>query len=141
MRHRYLKRPAIAALLLLAGVTAACDSAPSQKASDDPDLATALASITTEQLRQHTEVLSADRFEGRAPGTKGDSLTVLYLTEQLRAIGVRPGNQTAGTYLQDVPLRGSRLTVTASLLTRRGSERFLSANDIVATFSDPTSGV
>jgi hypothetical protein len=56
------------AVLLLATVQAsACDTAPEQKASDEPDLAGALSSISPEQLRQHTEVLAADSFASRFP--------------------------------------------------------------------------
>jgi hypothetical protein len=31
---------------------------------------------------QHTKALSADEYEGRGPGTKGEELSVKYLTEQ-----------------------------------------------------------
>ena len=49
--------------------------------------------------------LASDEFEGRAPGSKGEALTVQYLTEQFKAIGLQPGNPN-GTYTQAVPLVG-----------------------------------
>jgi len=44
-----------------------------------------------------------------APGTKGEDLTVAYVADQFKAIGLKPGN-TDGTYIQNVPLVG----ITAS---------------------------
>ena len=63
--------------------------------------------ITADELRQHIEVLAADELEGRAPGTPGEQRTVAYLVEQLRGLGLAPGNPD-GTYVQEVPLVGYR---------------------------------
>src|SRR5947209_2164683 len=62
-----------------------------------------LPSLDTDALLEHTKVLSSDEFEGRAPGTKGEELTVNYLADQFKKFGLRPGN-TDGTYFQKVPL-------------------------------------
>ncbi|MGB0937698.1 MAG: M28 family metallopeptidase [Colwellia sp.] len=59
-------------------------------------------SINTEQLIKHTKVLSSDEFGGRAPSTKGEELTLNYLTEQFKALGYEPGN--GDSFLQEVPL-------------------------------------
>src|SRR5688572_21562864 len=67
--------------------------------------AAAAASITTNDLMQHIKVLSSDEYEGRAPGTKGEELTVAYLTDQFRRAGLKPGNP-GGTFIQRVPLAG-----------------------------------
>lgn len=69
------------------------------------DTAGAAASITTNDLMRHIEVLSSDEFEGRAPGTKGEERTLAYLTEQFQHIGLKPGNPD-GTFVQRVPLAG-----------------------------------
>ena len=45
---------------------------------------------------EHTKNLSSDEFEGRAPGTKGEDLTVTYLADQFKKVGLQPGN-TDGT--------------------------------------------
>lgn len=55
----------------------------------------------------HLKVLASDEFEGRAPGTKGEELSVRYLADQFRAAGLQPGNPD-GTYFQEVPLAGIR---------------------------------
>ena len=61
--------------------------------------------ITSNDILQHTKVLSGDEYEGRGPGTKGEELTVKYLTEEFQKLGLKPGN-TDGTYVQKVPLVG-----------------------------------
>jgi Zn-dependent M28 family amino/carboxypeptidase len=77
------------------------------------ELKLGLDSITTADLMQHTKTLSADEYEGRGPGTKGEELTVKYLTEQFQKIGLKPGNPD-GTYVQKVPLAGFTAQPTAS---------------------------
>ena len=62
---------------------------------------------------QHTKALSADEYEGRGPGTKGEELTVKYLADQFQRLGLKPGNPD-GTYVQKVPLAGFTGQPTAS---------------------------
>lgn len=54
----------------------------------------------------HLQTLSSDEFEGRAPGTKGETLTLDYLTEQFQALGIGPGyeDENGPSYLQPVPM-------------------------------------
>lgn len=47
-------------------------------------------------------MLASDEFEGRKPGTPGETKTVAYLTEQFRKLGLKPGN--GDSYLQQVPV-------------------------------------
>ncbi|HYY36072.1 MAG TPA: M28 family peptidase [Candidatus Binatia bacterium] len=65
----------------------------------------ALEAITPDSLLAHIKVLASDEFEGRAPGTKGEELSVQYVTDQFKKIGLKPGNPD-GTYTQEVPLAG-----------------------------------
>jgi Zn-dependent M28 family amino/carboxypeptidase len=78
------------------------------------ELKPALDSVSAESIMQHTKVLSADEYEGRGPGTKGEELTVRYLTEQFKSMGLKPGNPD-GTFVQKVPLVGFTAQSTASL--------------------------
>ncbi|MFC6980032.1 M28 family metallopeptidase [Microbulbifer taiwanensis] len=58
-------------------------------------------------LHKHIEVLASDEFEGRAPATKGEELTVNYLAEQFEALGLEPGVvDTDGepSWFQQVPV-------------------------------------
>jgi Zn-dependent M28 family amino/carboxypeptidase len=74
--------------------------------------AAALAGVSGEEILRHIKVLASDEFEGRAPGSRGEELTVRYLTEQFRKLGLRPGNPD-GTYVQPVPLVGQTATPSA----------------------------
>jgi Zn-dependent M28 family amino/carboxypeptidase len=82
----------------LAGLTAGCGARPG--ATD-----VALQSLSGERMLQHIRVLSSDELGGRAPGSRGEELTVQYLQEEFRALGLVPGNPD-GTFLQSVPLVG-----------------------------------
>ncbi len=117
------KRPAVLLLLLAAllALSAACaapaptnqtaQTTPTQEPAPSPnypaELRPALDSVTTDDLLRHTKALASDEFEGRAPGSRGEELTVKYLTEQFQRIGLKPGNPD-GTYVQKVPLAGFR---------------------------------
>src|ERR1051326_6894197 len=65
----------------------------------------ALDVITPDALLAHIKTLASDEFEGRAPGSKGEELSIKYIADQFREIGLKPGNPD-GTYLQEVPLAG-----------------------------------
>src|SRR6476619_2329913 len=65
----------------------------------------ALEAITPDGLLAHIKVLASDEFEGRSPGSKGEDLSVKYITDQFKKIGLKPGNPD-GTYTQEVPLAG-----------------------------------
>src|ERR1041384_3789748 len=73
-----------------------------------------LPDVDINQVLNHVKVLSSDEFEGRAPGSKGEELTVAYLIDQFKKIGLKPGN-TDGTYVQKVPLVG--ITPTPAPMT------------------------
>jgi len=65
----------------------------------------ALNVITKDGLMNHIKVLASDEFEGRGPGTRGEELSINYIADQFKKIGLAPGN-TDGTYFQKVPLVG-----------------------------------
>jgi Zn-dependent M28 family amino/carboxypeptidase len=65
----------------------------------------ALDAITPDGLLAHIKILASDEFEGRSPGSKGEELSVKYITDQFKQIGLKPGNPD-GTYTQEVPLAG-----------------------------------
>ncbi len=92
-------------------VVAACAASGFRPGAND---LAAAGSITSEGVLQHVRVLASDRFEGRAPATEGERLTVEYLTGEFRKLGLAPGNPD-GTYVQDVPLVGITGKRTASL--------------------------
>src|SRR3954447_9355401 len=73
----------------------------------------ALDAMNAADLLKHIKVLASDEFEGRAPGSKGEELSVKYISEQFKALGLKPGNPD-GTYIQEVPLAGIVTQPTAS---------------------------
>lgn len=84
-------------------------SPPTTPTAAAPDTA-----ISAGSLLQHTKVLASDEFQGRAPGTKGEELSVRYLTAQFQALGLQPGNPKDHSFVQEVPLAGIRSFPTAS---------------------------
>ena len=121
MKNRILAFTLGAALLTLA---VACTNMPtnnqpantnaaSSTAAFPAELKPALDSINASDIMNHTKALSADEYEGRGPGTKGEELSVKYLTEQYQKLGLKPGNPD-GTYVQKVPLVGFTAQPTAS---------------------------
>jgi Zn-dependent M28 family amino/carboxypeptidase len=81
--------------------------------------AVTLPQIDGAAVLRHTKVLASDEFEGRAPGTKGETLTVEYLTKQLKAIGLQPGHPDGG-WVQRVPLVGTTVKGAPPLVFRKG---------------------
>jgi Zn-dependent M28 family amino/carboxypeptidase len=82
----------------------------------------AAPAIDTNAVLQHVKVLSSDEYEGRAPGTKGEDLTVAYIEDQFRKAGVKPGN-TDGTYIQKVPLVGITPDPNVTLTFAKGAKK------------------
>src|SRR2546425_8224445 len=84
-------------------------------AGDTPEekLKPALDVITPDALLAHIKILSSDEFEGRAPGTKGEELSIKYISDQFKQIGLKPGNPD-GSYVQEVPLAGIKSEPTMS---------------------------
>ena len=92
-----------------------------------------LNGITSERIMSHVKPLSSDEYEGRAPGTHGEDLSVKYIESQLKQTGVGPGNPD-GTYIQGVPLVGTSVNKNTQLnFTAGNKEMHLSyADEFVA---------
>jgi Zn-dependent M28 family amino/carboxypeptidase len=94
-----------------------------------------LPDIDADAVLAHTKVLASDEYGGRGPGTKGEELTVSYLVDHFKKIGLKPGN-TDGSYVQRVPLVG--ITADGAPLVVRdasGAERSLKWGDEVVAWS------
>ena len=77
--------------------------------------------ISAGTLLEATATLASDEFQGRAPGSEGETKTVEYLTEQFAALGLTPGNPD-GTWVQAVPLVGITLLAGDELVVSRGED-------------------
>ncbi|MBA6349151.1 M28 family metallopeptidase [Colwellia sp. BRX8-9] len=92
----------IALTLFTLALVSGCGKESNVSKNTEVDVAASYQSINKEQLIEHIKVLASDEFEGRAPSSKGEALTLDYLTKQLTAIGFKPGN--GNSFLQAVPM-------------------------------------
>jgi Zn-dependent M28 family amino/carboxypeptidase len=58
--------------------------------------------IDASVYRKHVAKLASDEFEGRKPGTAGETRTLEHLEGEFRRLGLQPGNGTS--FLQEVPM-------------------------------------
>jgi Zn-dependent M28 family amino/carboxypeptidase len=125
-----MKRMFVTVTLALCAAVCSKGEAP-QQAGGPP--AVSMPALDAQQMLERIKVISSDEFEGRAPGTKGEELTVKYLEEEFRKLGLAPG-ATDGTYVQNVPLVGITAANTIPLTVAKGARKqtFAWADDVVA---------
>jgi hypothetical protein len=122
-----------ALILTVALLASACRNAADSAAASSTAPLQQLPKIDRNAVLERIKVLSSDEFEGRAPGTKGEDLTVRYLVDESRKLGLKPGNPD-GTYIQKVPLVGITGTEAQPLTVANGSTKqtFTWRDDVVA---------
>ncbi|NCF63531.1 MAG: M28 family peptidase [Gammaproteobacteria bacterium] len=91
-------------------------AAPTQ--ASDP-VATGTEAITEAAYRRHIEILASDEFGGRAPASPGEDLTVEYLEQNFRRLGLGPAN--GDSYIQDVPLNWIEVNNSPDLVINGGN--------------------
>ena len=79
-----------------------------------PGSTAGIGSGSIERMAADIRTVSADSFLGRAPATRGEALTTIYLRDRLQAAGVQPGGPS-GSWFQEVPLSQSDIVGTPSL--------------------------
>ncbi|MES2058685.1 MAG: M28 family metallopeptidase [Pseudomonadota bacterium] len=67
--------------------------------------------ISLQTLKDVTQTLSSDAFEGRKPTTPAEDKTTAYIVERFKKAGLKPANK--GSWYQDVPL----VEITANNVT------------------------
>ena len=87
------------AILVLASLTPAQQTAPKQGAFD------------AGRLRAHVTYLASDKLEGRRTGTPGADLAAEYIASEFKRLGLKPVRRRDG--------RGARLHANVSLHRRR----------------------
>lgn len=70
--------------------------------------------IRKSRLLGEITTLASNKFEGRAPASRGETLTVSFLEREFKKLGLQPGNPN-GTYLQKVPMVGIKADPGAEL--------------------------
>ncbi len=68
----------------------------------------AAAQVSPERLSADVKTLASDAFEGRAPGTPGETKTIAWLIAQFKAMKAQPGGPN-GSWTQPVPLVHTRM--------------------------------
>ena len=143
MNRRFFATFALAALLSCAGActttapnnnnTAATTPTPAAATASalPAELKPALDSVNADDLLRHIKALSSDEYEGRGPGTKGEELSVKYITEQFQKLGLKPGNPD-GTFVQKVPLAGFRAEPEAAFKAGDKEMKLENLKDYVA---------
>lgn len=125
--------------LLSAGVIALAACATSdQNAVPASDIAAFQhAPLSAEALLEHVRVLASDEFEGRAPGTNGERLTIEYIERAYAAAGLEPGVTLPNgqrSWVQETPLVAATLTTppTLTISGRDGARNYTYATQFSA---------
>src|SRR5881275_3120905 len=129
-KRRYRTSMKISRLLLAIVFAAAASLLGTDELTER--LQPALEAITPDGLLAHIKVLASDEFEGRAPGTKGEELSVKYIADQFKKIELKPGNPD-GTYTQEVPLAGIKSEPRMSFMVGDKTSDLKSPDDFVAS--------
>lgn len=103
--------PVMAAAMLASAPLAAQTSAPA-----------ITPAINEANIVETVKTLTLPTFEGRAPGTKGEDVTIGYLIGRLSALGLEPAGPD-GQWTQDVPLLHTKLTDTRDAAVALGGKR------------------
>jgi len=75
-----MKRLSVFAIALLLSAANGCSSTRTAEAPVPARLSvTAMPKIDQQKILDHVKVLSSDEYQGRAPGTKGEELSVNYI--------------------------------------------------------------
>ncbi len=77
-------------------------AAPARAYDHSALLDAAIATVTTDELREHAGVLADDTLEGREAGTRGGQAAARYVEVQLKTDGLAPAGDNGG-YLQRFP--------------------------------------
>ncbi|MCF8505681.1 MAG: M20/M25/M40 family metallo-hydrolase [Caulobacter sp.] len=107
-----------------------------------PALAQTPGIISPDRLTEHVKVLASDEFAGRAPGGPGEPLTIKYLVDQFKALGLEPAGDNGG-WTQEVAL--NRFVVPGdaglSLTVNGATQPLVQTRDIMAASQRPVDRV
>ncbi|PTQ10308.1 peptidase M20 [Sphingomonas oleivorans] len=87
--------------------------------------------IDPARLSAIVRTLASEEFEGRAPGTAGETKTIDYLSRQFAALGLEPGGENGG-WTQTVPLVRTQIGAPAAMRATQGGKarRLVQSRDI-----------
>jgi Zn-dependent M28 family amino/carboxypeptidase len=105
-----------------------------------PLLAQRQPAVTPEQMRRHIEVLASDEFEGRKPGTLGETKTIGYIATEFQRLGLEPaaGN---GSWYQPVGLVARKPLQTRAVWTAAGRPLDVPTDQLVLLSREPVAAL
>ncbi|WP_282268122.1 M28 family metallopeptidase [Stenotrophomonas sp. PS02298] len=92
--------------------------ASSAPAPAPPPAHTFAGGINAADFGELVKTLASDEFEGRAPGSNGEELTVNYIRDQMQRIGLQPGN--GDSWFQEVPMTETTADPSTVLKIQQG---------------------
>lgn len=101
---------------LLVALFSGCSTKPVFDPQDGLD------AFTESGFEHHLKKLSSDEFMGRMPFSEGETKTLAYLEDEIKKLGLEPGNGTS--FLQEVPMV-EITTKTDSIMTVTGGKQDL----------------
>ena len=88
------------------------------------------------QLRAHIEVLAADDFQGREPGTEGEARTLAYLAREWANVGLVSGtNEPGNEWFAPVTLVERSPEVSSGQFSRRNNRQYVPAESLLVLTS------
>jgi Zn-dependent M28 family amino/carboxypeptidase len=115
-------------ILLLAAAPLLAISSQSLAAPKGP-------AVTPEAMMRHIEILASDDYEGRKPGTAGETKTLQYIAGQLAALGLEGAAGNGGWY-QPVPLVQRRPFANRASWTVNGVAADLGQDNLILIGKD-----
>jgi Zn-dependent M28 family amino/carboxypeptidase len=103
-------------------------SVNAESAEVDTAMINSMAFKDLTQFRQDVKTLASDEFGGRAPLSKGETLTLDYLVKSFKDMGLAPG--FGDSYLQPVPM--AKITANPSMSLALGGITFENGKDFTA---------
>ncbi|MCX8499977.1 MAG: peptidase M20, partial [Caulobacteraceae bacterium] len=98
--------------------------------------------IDPAELSETIKVMASEEFQGRNPGTAGETKTIAYLTQRFKDLGLEPGGEKGG-WTKRVPLIRFQVspTSTFNVSTKAGDTPLIQAKDLYLTSQRPTAEV
>lgn len=106
-------------ILLLLIVSLLCNCQSSEPKYDPQD---GLESLTQAGFESQLKTLASDEFMGRMPFTEGETKTIAYLQDEIKKLGLEPGN--GASYLQEVPMVEITTTADSVMKVSGGKKDF-----------------
>jgi len=116
--------------LIICCISLGCSN-PNSKTNPNEASVKSKIEIDTLTIQKHLHELSHDRYEGRMPCSPGGIKTTEYLVNQMKKMGLQPGNK--GSFTQDVSLLTLAADIHDKMIveTKAGKQTWQKGKDFV----------